>query len=83
MNICPICHKPTSWQGTITLTTTTGTYTTAGQFGIGDMCLGHTAWPVTNIASSTGAIVPPIAIGPPRQPVPDVFQAAFEKDLNP
>ena len=87
MNICPICGKPMGWQGTITLTTSTGTcMTTDGIFWFAaDTCRGHA--PTTYISTTTAPMHPncrttarPV---PMREPVPAVFQDAFEEDLCP
>lgn len=83
MKICSICGKPTGWQGTITYIVATGTYTTAGQFGIGDMCLGHVAsfvQPIIYQSNSTAIPVKLTSPKPGRAFVPQAFLDAFEEE---
>ena len=83
MKRCSICGKPTAWQSTITYWTATGTYTTAGQFALSDMCCGHSASMQPFVYQSNSTAMPTRldpCPRPQREPVPQSFYDAFEED---
>lgn len=81
MKYCTICGKPMGWQGTITFTTAAGTTRTSdGIFGLSpDMCLGH----YLTTATTAGLTRIYSIADRHREPVPQAFQDAFDKPLQP
>lgn len=87
MNFCPICGKSiashrlsiTYYVDGVEMTTST-----AGLFGVGDMCQGHTTnaiQPMTYLSNST--VSRPnckCILEPERTPIPQVFLDAFKDE---
>lgn len=78
MKYCTICGKPLEWQGTITFTTSTGSFAL-----VPDMCPGHPTAPITK--TGTIRLYAPLQPMPLQrcEPVPQAFQDAFDEPLHP